>query len=487
MLKPRYIMLALSLLSAPAVGCQGALVPLAPGQLGSRFVDAVNSADAAEQEAIAKEVYAAATLEKTGAQRLAEHFKKLHENYSPLEYHHSERLEFPKPNGTSYVLHVYARKSGEVMWQDFQFYLEPTPPHRIAQLVFIAEVAEPVALPNGSIEQQQTLSWLNDYIDKMERENGLSGSILIARGGEVLFEKYWGLADIEQPRKIDAETLFGLASGSKMFTAVAIMQLQEQGKLRLTDKLVGYFPDFPNRAWAERATVQQLLSHTSGIAEYWTAENEPAMLAFTDWHQFLPLIYKEGFRSEPGTEFGYSNSNFMLLGSIIEKASGQDYYEYIEANILKKAGMAHSGWFSHGDQNLPLAMPYARKEGGGWKTAKHLKRGSPAGGCYANAADLLLFFKALKTGQLVSPASLEQMTADWAVGVKDAQPYGLGFILEKHAQEDTYGHGGTAGGANFEFRYFPRQDVLLLVFSNQNNGAYDDLKRNAIKLVSGAR
>ncbi len=283
--------MALSLLSAPAAGCQDAPEPLTPDELGSRFVAAVNSADAAEQEAIAKEVYASATLEKTGAQRLAEHFKKLHDSYSPLEYHHSERLEFQKPSGTSYVLHIYARKPGAAMWQDFQFYLEPAPPHRIAQLAFIAEVAEPVALPNGSIEQQQTLGWLDGYIEKMERENGLSGSILIAKGGEVLFEKYWGLADIEQPRKINAETLFGLASGSKMFTAVAIMQLQEQGKLQLADKLADYFPGFPNRAWAERATVRQLLSHTSGIAEYWTAENEPAMLAFTDWHQFLPLIF----------------------------------------------------------------------------------------------------------------------------------------------------------------------------------------------------
>jgi hypothetical protein len=104
-----------------------------------------------------------------------------------------------------------------------------------------------------------------------------------------------------------------------------------------------------------------------------------------------------------------------------------------------------------------------------------------------NAADMLRFCKALKTNQLVSAESLKLMTTDWTVGTKDAQPYGLGLILEQHAQEPTYGHGGTAGGVNFEFRYFPRMDIAQLVFNNQNNGAYDDLKRNALKLISGAR
>jgi len=489
MLKPPYLLFFLHLLFAQAATCQGVASPLTPDRLGSRFVEAVNSADTALQEAVSKEVYAPATLEKMGIQRIVAHFQRLHETYAPLEYHHSERLEFVKPGGTLYRLHIYARKQDEVMWSDFQFYLEPAPPHRIDQLVFVAEVAEPIALPNGSIEQRETLDWLRGYVEKLERENDLSGSILIAKGDEALFEKHWGFADLENARKISSETLFGLASGSKMFTATAIVQLMEQGKLKLTDKLTDYFPDFPNRAWAERVTLKHLLSHTSGIAEYWTKENEPAMLRFGHWHEYLPLIYKEGFRYEPGTESYYSNSNFMLLGAIIEQASGQDYYQYIGEYILKKAGMTRSGFFDHDNGDLPLAMPYARQEGGGWKNnrAKQFKKGSPAGGCYSNAADMLLFCKALKNNKLVSVEGLKLMTTDWAAGVKDAQPYGLGLILERHAQEPTYGHGGTAGGVNFEFRYFPRMDIALLIFNNQNNGAYDDLKRNVLKLISGAR
>ena len=346
-------------------------------KLGSRFVEAINSTIDSVQSVIAKEVYTEATQEKLGIPRIINHFKKLHETYAPLEYHHSEALEFNKPSGKSIVMHVYARKRGEIMWNDFQFYLEPNAPHRIDRITFVAEVAEPVALPNGSIRQEETRAWLQGYIKKLEDENDLSGSISISHGGEMLFKKYWGWADIENKQKINAKTRFGLASGSKMFTAIAIVQLMEQGKLKLTDRLIDYFPDFPNPEWAGKVTLTQLLSHTSGLAEYWTQENESAMLSFEHWHEYLPLIYNGGFRFEPGTEFYYSNSNFMLLGAIIEQASGQDYYQYIETHILKQSGMVSSGYFDHTNTQLPLALPYARQGGGGWinNRSKQFKRG----------------------------------------------------------------------------------------------------------------
>lgn len=488
MLKLSHLLLPLQLFFVQMAACQSAAPSLTPDRLGSRFIEAVNSGDAALQEAIAKEVYAPAALEKIGVQRLVAHFQNLHQRYAPLGYHHSDQLEFAKPSGTTYVLHIYARKQGEVMWADFQFYLEPSPPHRIDQMVFVAEVAEPIALPNGSIEQRETLDWLNGYIEKLERENELSGSILIKKGSKTLFEKHWGTAD-EAGRAIDRSTLFGLASGSKMFTALAVLQLEERGKLKVSDPLTKYFPDFPNRAWAEKTTLHHLLSHTSGIGEYWTSKNEPVMMTLTDWHQYLPLIYKEGFKHEPGTESAYSNSNFMLLGKVIELASDEDFYTYVEKNILQKAGMASSGYFDQADPKLPIAQPFARKEGGGWQPARRVKKGkgSPAGGCISNATDMDLFCKALKNNELISPTTLKKMTTDYNVGMKDAQPYGYGFILERYGQEATFGHGGTAGGVNFEFRYFPRMDIALLVFNNQNNGAYDDLKRNTLKLISGVR
>lgn len=467
--------------------CQAAPENLTPNQIGEKFIEAVNTTDPKIWTAVAETVYSKNSLSTIGVEKLAAHFKSLHDRFSPMEYHHSEHLK-PQNPGRNHVLHIYARQKGAGMYSDFQFFLQPQPPYLIDQMIFVAEVAEPISLPNGAIEQPQTLAWLDSYIRKLIAENDLSGSILIEKNGKTLFEKYWGAADTAG-RVIDRSTLFGLASGSKMFTALAILQLEEQGKLKVTDRLTKYFPDFPNKAWAEKTTLHHLLSHTSGIGEYWTSENEPLMMTFTDWHQFLPLIYKEGFKLEPGTESAYSNSNFMLLGKVIEQAGGEDFYTYVQKNIIQKAGMTASGYFDQADPNLPVAQPFARKDGGGWKSARVVKKGkgSPAGGCISNAAEMAVFCKALKNNELVAPATLQKMTTDHNRGMRDAQPYGYGFILEQHEQEFSFGHGGTAGGVNFEFRYFPGMDVLLVVFCNQNNGAYDDLKRNTLKLISGAR
>jgi CubicO group peptidase (beta-lactamase class C family) len=114
-------------------------------------------------------------------------------------------------------------------------------------------------------------------------------------------------------------------------------------------------------------------------------------------------------------------------------------------------------------------------------------RGSSAGGAYTRAVDMLKFSNSLRNYSLVSGATLKNMTTAKNSGLDAGEEYGYGFIIQKTGQETTYGHGGTSQGVNFEFRYFPGQKITLVVFSNQNNGAYDDLKRNTIKLISGAR
>src|SRR5262249_19639633 len=134
------------------------------------------------------------------------------------------------------------------------------------------------------------------------------------------------------------------------------------------------------------------------------------------------------------------------------------------------------------------AMPLARGDKAtAWVEARHGIRGSSAGGAYSNCTDILKFSTALKNNLLLKKETFGNLVEIKNRGLTSTEDYGYGFIVQKHAQEITYGHGGTAGGVNFEFRYFPSEDISLVVFSNQNNGAYDDLKRNSIKLISGAR
>lgn len=460
-----------------------------PEQWGDRYVAALQSGDRKAQEDIITQIFTPEALANPGADRLIVQLQRLQQMLLPLEYHHSEVIKSESASGSARrALHIYLRKKDAVMWQDIQMFLDPAPPHKIQQIIFIAEVAEPVSLPNGDITQKNTLDWLDAYLTKLVAENDLYGSALIARGDQILFERYFGYADAAKTRPIDAQTLFNLGSGNKMFTALAIARLQEQGKLTYEDRLTHWLPDFPDPERASKVTIRQLLSHTSGIAEFWRPDTEAEMRQCSSWRQMLGIVYRVGFAAEPGTEAGYSNSNFLVLGAIVEKAGGRDYFDFIADLIYTPAGMAQSGTYYYDERSArPLAMPLARDEQGGWREAPHGKRGSPAGGGYSNGRDMLRFAAALKQNRFVTAATLREMVSDQIGGLKDAFPYGLGFIPQKNSGMVSYGHGGIAPGVNFEFRYFPSEDVTLVVFCNQNNGAYDDLKKNMIKLITGDR
>lgn len=462
--------------------------PVSPEIWGDHFAAALLSDSTAEQAALVEKAFSAAALVNPGKDRLVGLVQRLQNEMTPLEYHHAELMTTVfSPDNISRVLHIYVRKKGSPMWRDIQMRLDPEPPHKLLKLAFIAEVAEPVSLPNGDITQKATLDWLDQYIQKLADQNDLYGSALIAQGDNILFERYFGYADSAKTRKIDAGTLFNLGSGNKMFTALAIAALQEQGKLKYTDHLTDWLPDFPNPEMARKVTIHHLLTHTSGIREYWRPEMEADMRRCTTWIQLLDIIYRSGFDFEPGTEAGYSNSNFILLGAIIEKASGRDYFDVIADLIYSRAGMTASGSLVYDLAARPIAMPLARNGEKGWKEARHGKRGSPAGGGYSTARELLLFSKGLKTNAFVKAETLKTLTTHQTVGVKDDFGYGYGFITQMNDGVFSYGHGGITSGVNLEFRYFPGQDITLVVFSNQDNGAFDDLKKNMIRLVTGER
>jgi len=483
-----YWLILSGLLFAQAACAQPAPEKIAPEKWGDLFVAALQVASASEREAIVQQIFSEEALVNPGKEKLVGFVNRMQQNFSPLEYHHSEVATTElSPGNISRVLHIYLRKKGNVMWSDLQMYLDAAPPHKIKSVVFIAEVAEPVSLPNGDITQKPTLDWLNQYVQKLVKENDLYGSAFIAQGDKVLFEQYFGYADAAKTKPVNPQTLFNLGSGNKMFTALAIVKLQEQGKLQFSDPLTRWFPDFPDPEKAKKVTIHHLLSHTSGIGEFWTPVTEAEMRQCTTWQQLMGIIYRIGFQFEPGTEARYSNSNFILLGAILEKVSGRDYFDFIADFIYESAGMQQSGSFEYDLAARSIAMPLSRDEKEGWKEAKHGKRGSPTGGGYSNARDLLLFAKGLKNNAFVSAQSLKTMTADKTSGLKEAFPYGYGFIPQKNGGMFSYGHGGIAPGVNLEFRYFPADDITLVVFCNQDNGAFDDLKKNMIRLITGER
>lgn len=455
-------------------------------QFGAEYINALNSGSADSYAETIDAVYAASTLEKVGRERIQKQMERIQRDLGNLEYHHSEMSELDLGGAISRVLHVYVKPAGATMWRDFQFRIEANPPHKLTELAFIAEVAEPVYLPNSAITDQNTLTWLNSYIDKLIAENDLSGSVLIAEGEHIVFERVYGFADARRAEKVTSETRFNLGSGNKMFTALAIAQLVTAGKLRYNDPLTKFFPEFPQHEFAKQATIHHLLSHTSGIGEFWTKEYEKHWHEIKALSDYLPWIYAAGIKFELGKEFYYSNSNFLLAGLIVEQASGMDYYDYIRQNIYQPLGMAATDSYFRNDSQVVLATPLKRGETD-WVVASQGLRGSSAGGGYSTTRDMLQFARGLVAGKILSKENLGTMLTSKTRGLAEATDYGYGFILSNEGNVPSYGHGGIARGVNFELRYFPQLDITFVVFCNQDNGAYDDLRKNIIKLITGAR
>jgi CubicO group peptidase (beta-lactamase class C family) len=457
------------------------------GDFGAQFIKAVNSDSESEQKEIIANIFSQSAINEVGMDRLYSFIKRMHSDYAPLTYHHSETLSFNKPDGTSYIMHIYAKKEGELMWQDFQMRLDPEPPNKLKTIGFIAEVSEPITLPNGSIEQKETLDWLESYIQNLNSQYELYGSILIAKGNVILLEKYFGFADQEKTISINSNSLFGMASGGKMFTALCVAKLVEEKKLKFDDHITKYIDGFSDSAKADKITIHHLLTHTSGVEHYWWGQKSDAFNNAVTINDHLIMVFEAGLKSDAGKEYEYNNSNYILLGAIIEKVSGKDYFTFVKENILDKAGMNNSGYFNNGTNNT--VSPLIRSENkDNWIGVERGKgKGSSAGGSYSNVTEMFKFSNALRSGLIVSKETLKNMTSVKNNNMVVTEDYGYGFIIQKFENELSYGHGGTAKGVNFEFRYFPKSDITLVIFCNQNNGAYDDLKKNTTKLITGTR
>ncbi len=453
---------------------------------GALFIRAINAGNPEAYTKAVPEVFAQVFIQSASEARLAGLLARLRENYGEMEYHHSELIEVTFGEKTRRVLHVFAKAKGAKTWKDIQLRIEENPPHKIQELAFIADVAEPISLPNGAITDRRTLDWLNGYVDKLIADNDLAGSVLIAQGDKIIYERAFGFADARRATKISEATRFSMASGSKMFTALAIAQLAEKGKLSYSDPVSKYFSDFPDAAFAKKATIHHLLSHTSGVKEYWTEEYMKNWKQITDVKQMLPWVYKVGTAFEPGTKFEYSNSNFILAGLIVEKASGMDFYSYVRKHITGPLGMTMTDFYLR-DGSVANLAEFLKRGANGWEVADHGARGTSAGGCYSTPREMLKFARSLIGGKLVAKDTLSTLTTTKTRAVNADMDYGYGFEIGNEGNVKSFGHGGIASGINFAFRYFPAEDLTVVMFNNQDNGAYDDLRKNIVKLITGVR
>lgn len=317
-----------------------------------------------------------------------------------------------------------------------------------------------VRLPERLTESAAIAAWEAE-IDKAASNGKFSGVWLWARNGKVVTSGARGKADRERGIDNTQNTKFRIGSMNKMFTAVATLQLIERGKLSLDDTVGKILPDYPNTNVASTVKVRHLLSHTGGAGDIFGPQFDAHRLQLKTLQDYVNLYGKRGLQFEPGDRWDYSNYGFLLLGVIIEKISGNSYYDYIDEHIYKVAGMTNSGSEPENVEVPNRSKGYMRDRFDLLSNEPTLPwRGTSAGGGYTTAADLMKFADALMSNKLLKPETLAEATRPQF----KTEPYGFGFQLSRANEPHTYGHGGGAPGMNGILRVYPesRQSVIVL-------------------------
>lgn len=330
--------------------------------------------------------------------------------------------------------------------------------------------------------KERLLSAINGTQDSMK----FSGSTLIKLGGADPVRSSRGYANRAEQLPNQTETRFGIASGCKLFTAIAVCQLVEQGKISFGTKLSECMNDhFPN--FSEYITIHQLLTHTSGVPDYFDEEvmddfedlwKKTPMYSLRNIEDFLPLFQNEQMKFTPGNQFSYNNSGFILLGLIVEKISGLRFTEYVEKNIFNKAGMSNSGYFAFDSLPRNTAQGYIDFEDGTWKTNIYSLpvKGGSDGGAFITVDDMALLWEALLDNQLLSDSYTKNLLTPH-VAVKNERYYGYGIWIDQTDGEVSKYHVmGYDPGVNFHSASYPQSKAILVVCSNESSGAFGVMK-----------
>ncbi len=322
-------------------------------------------------------------------------------------------------------------------------------------------VSHPPDLAIPRLTEAAALSALSDYARKAADSDRFSGIVLIARRGKILLEKGWGLASRERGTPITPATKFNIASITKMFTAVAILQLVESGKLGFDDAVGKYLADYANKDVAAKVTIRHLLTHTGGTGDIFGAEFTRNRLTLREHEDYIRLFESRALLFEPGSQYRYSNYGFILLGRIIERVSGLSYDDYVQRKIFAPAGMKSTGARPESEAVPGRAAGYLRRDGAWVSNADTLPfRGMAFGLGYSTARDLLQFVQALESGKLISRTLLAEATKP------RRDQTGYGFSVRGEGVLRNYGHPGGSPGVSGDVRIFPELGYVLIGLSN---------------------
>lgn len=415
---------------------------------------------------------------------IAEHFSPVGPGGSDINARIKSQLRFYNRSHGLNLYKIEDSKETEVTvlaqmrltqeWWRITFQVEAQPPHLVAGVMLI-----PVSAPEIEQAAPRTVEGLqqevDQYLQQLSAADRFSGTVLLAQEDSVLFAKAYGQANKEQQMNNKVDTRYSFASVGKMFTAVAVAQLVQNGKLAYSDPIGKFFPQATPEVRA--VTVQQLLTHQSGLPDFFA---EPQHFAAVEkqndpQRSYPPIIAGLPLRFTPGERFEYSNSNYLLLGAIIEKLSGQRYEDYVQQNIFTPTGMTHTTIDNTHLDTTDLAVGYTEMGADGQLedgSPRHRfgdgkpGRGTAAGGGFTTADDLLRFAQALRENRLLSAAATEQLLTEQVGYERPGYRYAYGFISRQVGDERIVGHSGGYPGVDVQFDVYLRGGFTVIVLAN---------------------
>ncbi len=479
-MKPRRIVLpalALGLLLAGAARAQQPAAPgfqdstaMPEGQKGARIrglIEAVNSGD---RDRIRRFLDEDCTAGFRGVVPVDEHisvFFGFMRDTGGIEFY-GVRSDVPERKDETVVI---VKDRNFANWWGLALRFGEAPGYLVAGLGF-SPARPPAGPPEPPLTEKEAVDEVRALAAGLAAKGWLSGALLIAKGPTALLTMAGGEASKSYHVPNNIDTKFNLGSMNKMFTATAAARLVELGKISFDDPISKYIDDtWLPKAITDRITVRHLATHTSGLGNYFNEVYERSSRAlFRKLGDYKPLIRDDRPAFTPGERFQYSNTGMFVLGVVIEKATGEDYFDHIRKVIYGPAGMTNTDCYEMDYPVENLAVGYSPDWNSPYRWQsnlyKHVIKGGPAGGGFSTVRDLHKFALALLAGKLVSKETLQTLWTDTKGG-----NYGYGFTVAQGPSGKVVGHSGGFDGINSELDIYVDSGYIVVVMSNYDNGA----------------
>lgn len=332
-------------------------------------------------------------------------------------------------------------------------------------------------------QHPRAIARLDSLFDGLEKADQMRGSVAVSKGDRIIYTRSVGPAALVEGKPVaaTAQTAYRIGSITKTFTAVLVMQLVEEGKLALDEKLARFFPTLPN---AERITIEQLLSHRSGLANYTSDSAFETYFRGPQTRQdFLARFITARPDFSPDSTYEYSNTNYIILGWIVEDLRGKSFAAALEDGITARLGLART---RAADSVMPAigeALSFGRDETGWAEEPEwHGTVAGAAGNMVSTPSEMLRFTYALFAGRLLKPATVARMqTAKGAISI--ANSYGLGILSLPFGARKAWGHTGGISGFHSMFGYFPADSIGFALFLNGEQYAINDIAIGALSAI----